>query len=112
MINVRLYGGFAGWETKRNERDFETNVTILSADIEQDDVNIDGNNIAETSADIVGRNSYHVIRMLSGETEGKTMNTHVDGFIITGGYADAKFPVLTIDRGGGLCCMNFFEYNT
>ena len=63
---VAVYGGFAGTETTRIQRDYETNATILSGDI-----GIEGDN---------SDNSYHVV-------VGSNMNqgTILDGFTITGG---------------------------
>ncbi len=91
---VALYGGFAGWETSRDQRDWQANPTILSGDIDQNDTNTDGNYIAETWEDIVGNNAYHVV------TADDTVQTAVlDGFIITAGQANGSSPNY---NGGGM----------
>ncbi|MBE0686873.1 MAG: hypothetical protein IH585_12860, partial [Anaerolineaceae bacterium] len=72
---VAIYGGFAGTETSREQRDWTTNVTILSGDLNEDDngnVNFD----EPTRAD----NSYHVVTGASSAT--------LDGFTITAGNAN------------------------
>jgi len=60
---VSVYGGFAGTETQRSQRDFKTNVTTIDATL------------------VTPR--YHVVTMI-----GMT-NTRLDGFTITGGNANA-----------------------
>jgi predicted outer membrane repeat protein len=78
--HVSLYGGFLGIETSRDQRDWETNLTILSGDI----------GTTGDSSD----NSYHVV------TGSGTATTAVlDGFTITEGFANGGSPN---DRGGGM----------
>jgi hypothetical protein len=74
---VRLYGGFVGNETSVEQRDFKQNRTILSGEIGRSDVPSD--------------NCYHVLVGANGAV--------VDGFIITGGYADG---VAYDSHGGGM----------
>jgi hypothetical protein len=74
---VALYGGFEGNEEEREQRDPVENETILSGNI-------------------LGGNSYHVVRF----TEDADETTVLDGFLITGGRAaDA---LVTNKRGGGI----------
>lgn len=93
---VGVYGGFDGTETSRNQRDPNANVTILSGDIDNDDLNADGNQIAELVSDIQGTNAYHVVTTLGAS------DIVVDGFTITAGSAFGS--VLSEQRGGGINC--------
>ncbi len=91
---VPVYGGFAGNETLLTQRDPALHPTILSGDIDQDDVNTDGNRIAETSADIVGTNSITVVRFSrSGASTGT-----IDGFTITAGASTSTGGGMVIQR--------------
>jgi len=65
---VEIYGGFAGGESSLDERDWGTNETILSGDI-----NTTGDN----------DNCYHVVT-----SSGCDLNTVLDGFTITAGNAN------------------------
>src|SRR5207237_586928 len=78
---VRVYGGFAGTETMRSQRNPTTNVTILSGDI--------------GTVGVATDNSYHVVTSDSTVTATGIL----DGFTVTSGQADgASDPT---DRGGG-----------
>jgi hypothetical protein len=79
---VALYGGFAGSETLLSQRDWTSNVTILSGDLNGNDSGFTNN----------GENSYHVVRGATGAT--------LDGFTITGGNANVISG--TSDIGGGI----------
>jgi hypothetical protein len=94
---VRLYGGFAGTEIARDARDWRANKTILSGDIDRNDITVNG--VATNAVNIVGANALHVLR---GENLGAA--TVVDGFIITAGQADSLgYPHYS---GGGMYLYN------
>jgi predicted outer membrane repeat protein len=77
---VAVYGGFDGTEGSLGQRDWQTNVTILSGDIDGDAT--------------LANNSYHVV-------VGNTFATaRLDGFTIIGGNADGG------QRGGGIYCSS------
>jgi hypothetical protein len=78
---VAMYGGFAGTETQLNERNWTTNVTILSGDLNGNDSSFTNN----------AENSYHVVVGATGAT--------LDGFTITGGNANGSDPY---NKGGGI----------
>jgi hypothetical protein len=78
---VALYGGFAGTESARSQRDPATNVTILSGDLNGDDVGFTNNS----------ENVYHVVTGADNAT--------LDGFTITAGNANGTDPN---NSGGGM----------
>lgn len=94
---TKVYGGFAGWETQLSQRDPAIHRTILSGDIDNNDVNDDHNNIAETTADIRGANANHVVTMDGTTGTPLLEDTVLDGGVITAGAA--FYP-----GGGGLLC--------
>ena len=71
---VELYGGFAGGETSVGQRNWNTNVTILSGDI--------GTSGSPTD------NSYNVVEYPNTSITGK-----MDGFIVQDGYATGPYQV-------------------
>jgi hypothetical protein len=78
---VGIYGGFAGNETQRSQRDPSVNVTILSGDI--------------GTQGFAGDNSYHVVTTDSSVTASGVL----DGFTVTAGQADGGS---TNSNGGGI----------
>ncbi len=88
---VALYGGFAGNETSRSQRDFAAHPTILSGDLAGDD----GDGFANSRD-----NCYQVVVALNVDA-----TAVLDGFTITGGHADGPgFGALpeSKDQGSGL----------
>ena len=89
IAGVKIYGGFAGTETALANRNWETNVTVLSG--------------------IFGlSNAYHHVVISAGVVG----DACLDGFTITGGSADANDNIVVntypIERsyGGGIYCVN------
>ncbi len=68
---VQVYGGFNGWESSLDQRDWKSNTTILSGDINQDGQ--------------LDSNSYSVIYTLNASAA-----TLLDGFTISDGSASSS----------------------
>ncbi|MBP6826454.1 MAG: T9SS type A sorting domain-containing protein [Saprospiraceae bacterium] len=90
---VQLYGGFAGTETALSQRNYETNVTILSGDISGNDISGD---FTQNRTD----NALHVLYVQNGNPSDRAV---IDGFRIAGGNTSnvASDPDLN-QRGGGI----------
>ena len=88
--DLELYGGFAGTESSIAERDIENNPTILSGDLNGDDVEDDF---------LTNRGDNVMTVMLIDPTV--TTATVVDGFTIQGGQADGDTSQVLEVNGGG-----------
>ncbi|WP_013325039.1 beta strand repeat-containing protein [Gloeothece verrucosa] len=80
--NVAIYGGFAGTETARNQRNITNNVTILSGEI---------------GAAGIADNAYHVVSATGTVSTPLGNSSILDGFTITGGNANGT----TGNQGNG-----------
>lgn len=93
--DIKLFGGFPKTgNPSLNDRNPEKYLTTLSGDINEDDINTDGNQIAETYQDVVGVN-YNRIMYLQQVTNA----FEVDGFVFTAG--DGVSGAGLVVNGGG-----------
>lgn len=88
--NIQLLGGFLGNETEADSRDPEANLSILSGDLNGDDL----------PGDLENNRSDNVQNVVRIEAQ-VTPETLIEGFVITGGQADG--PTAPQD-GGGIYC--------
>ncbi len=99
LINgVTLKGGYAGFdEVYPNARDIEKYETILSGDLDGNDIQVNDpcDLLTEPTR---AENSYHVVTAIRYETG------VLDGFTITGGNSNGpdSWPFTTYGRGGGI----------
>lgn len=108
---VRVYGGFAGTETNRADRDWVTNVTKLSGDYAGNDVvtrNAETGDLTFTNNE---ENAYTVVRMDGTQATGSPITsdpstpssyTVLDGVTIRGGNSNNSIGP-TASGGGFLC---------
>lgn len=94
---IKIYGGFAATETLRTQRNWMANVTVLSGDLEGNDIT-DANGVVTDTANIVDVNARHVIT-----SSGTDNSTTLDGFTVTAGkaYGDGNDK-----NGGGMYSLN------
>ncbi|MDR1343534.1 MAG: hypothetical protein LBK18_09825 [Prevotellaceae bacterium] len=100
LPGVKLYGGFPAGGGDMSRRDWRRHPTVLSGDLNGDDT---PNSLSANKAD----NAYHVV-MSAGRMASGADTACLDGFVVTGGYADGSDGITVngqrIDRnyGGGI----------
>ncbi len=93
----RVYGGFNGTEATLAQRDPAAHRTVLSGDIDGNDIT-DANGVVVNYTDRIGTNSKRIVLMDGTTAAGNIIaNTVLDGFAIT---AAAGWDI----SGGGLYC--------
>ncbi|HEU0295738.1 MAG TPA: choice-of-anchor Q domain-containing protein [Anaerolineales bacterium] len=101
---VAVYGGFAGNELSRQQRDPTINVTILSGDVGTSEVSSDNSYHVATSSDS-GQSILDGFTVIGGQADGEWPNAGGGGIIITGGslaLTNVTFNDNFADIGGGL----------
>lgn len=114
---VKIYGGFQGTETSLSQRVFPSildrnpaHASILSGDFNNNDNSTgSGNTLAQSGRE---ENAYHIVLAIGTETAPLSSETLLDGFVITGGNANASGNLdvngYTISKqwGGGVVNIN------
>ena len=95
--NISIYGGFAGNETQLSDRVLNTNETILSGDLLDNDVNLSDfpSNYSNTTRN--ADNSYHILKILNGGE-----NLLLDGLT----FSDAHNNLDASEKGGAIIKFN------
>jgi len=103
QADTRLYGGFAGTESLRDQRDPQAHRSVLSGDIDGNDTT-DADGIVTDPDGVRYGNSYHVVTLDGGTARGPVLRgTVLDGVTITAGRANGP-DADRLNRGGGLLC--------
>lgn len=100
---IKLYGGFNGTEIALSQRPAaHSKPTILSGDIDGNDINTDGNLISETYRDSKGENVLFVISIDGSQGKANiTQETILNNLTITAGYNNIS---VASSKGSGIYC--------
>ena len=94
---VGVYGGFAGTESRRDQRQAATARPVLSGDIEAND-RVNASGVITDLGGIAGGNALHVVSINSTQA-----STVLEGAIVTGGLANGAAEAgCAYACGGGL----------
>jgi hypothetical protein len=83
---VAIYGGFNGTETLLSQRNWVSNVTVLSGDLNGNDVISGSGGSLQITGN--GENSYHVVKNDFTSGNPLTASAILDGFTLTGGHSN------------------------
>lgn len=95
---VEIYGGFVGTEIKLDQRDWKRYQTILSGDLEANDLQVGG--VITTARGIVGSNTRNLVTISNAD-----QSTVLDGLIITAGHTLAS-DTEPFQHGAGIRIQN------
>lgn len=88
--SIRIYGGFLGFETDREERTSDPALVLISGDINE--------------ADTLTDNSFHIVMI-----DEQCIDCRLDGLTIQYGHADS--PIDSHNRGAGIMAFGKLHLN-
>jgi len=94
---LALYGGFAGTESTFSRRAPAPHITVLSGDIDGNDLT-DAHGVVTDTDNMVGNNTYHVITNRDVTETTSVETARLDGFTITAGNDKSEM----LSAGGGM----------
>ncbi|MGB2808839.1 MAG: GLUG motif-containing protein [Sedimentisphaerales bacterium] len=109
ITGVRLYGGFAGGETTLDERDWETNKTILSGDLNGDDIPIYPHNTDDNSYRVVTGSGTNTTSILDGLTISGGRGTGMYNYGGSPTLANCTFSDNVANDGGAMYNTHFSD---